>query len=68
MQIGGQGLSWIAFAGSCTTGKVAAKLRRDYVMIDLKPEYIKMGEKRVVEGETGLSVKEQKSGQMALFK
>ena len=56
------------FAGSCTIGKVAAKLRRDYMMIDLKPEYIEMGEKRVMEGETGLKVKEQKAGQMALFK
>jgi len=64
---GGQGLSWIAFAGSCTTGKVAAKLRRDYVMIDLKPEYIEMGKKRVSEGETGISTKEQRQGQQALF-
>jgi len=55
------------FAGSCTTGKVAAKLRRDYVMIDLKPEYIEMGEKRVAEGETGVSVREQNKGQLALF-
>ena len=66
-QIGGQDVSWTAFAGSCTTGKVAAKLRRDYVMIDLKPEYIEMGEKRVLEGEIGLSVKEQDKGQQALF-
>ena len=57
-----------AFAGSCTTGKVAAKLRRDYIMIDLKPEYIEMGEKRVMEGETGILIKEQKAGQMALFR
>ena len=37
-------------------------------MIDLKPEYIEMGEKRVMEGETGLKVKEQKAGQLALWK
>ena len=67
-QIGGQDVSWTAFAGSCTTGKEAAKLRRDYVMIDLKPEYIDMGEKRVLEGETGVTVKEQRQGQGALFK
>lgn len=60
-------MSWIAFAGTCTTGKVAAKLDRDYVMIDLKPEYLDMGECRVNEGETGISVKEQRQGQMALF-
>ena len=68
MQNGGQDEPWIAFAGSCTTGKVAAKLHRDYVMIDLKPEYIEMGEKRVMEGETGIKVSEQKAGQLALFK
>jgi len=36
-------------------------------MIDLKPEYIEMGEKRVTEGETGLPPKEQDTGQMGLF-
>jgi len=36
-------------------------------MIDLKPEYIDMGEKRVLEGEIGLSVKEQKKGQIPMF-
>ncbi len=37
-------------------------------MIDLKPEYLDMGESRINEGETGISVKEQQSGQMPLFK
>jgi len=36
-------------------------------MIDLKPEYIEMGERRVSEGETGIPVKEQKQGQRSLF-
>jgi hypothetical protein len=31
-------------------------------------EYIKMAEKRAKQGETGISVKEQQAGQMALFK
>lgn len=62
-----QALSWICFAGSGTTGKVAAQLRRDYIMIELKPEYIEMAKKRIAEGETGVPVKEQRQGQMALF-
>ena len=67
MQNGGQGQSWIAFGGTGTVGKVAAKLRRDYIIIDLKEEYCEMARKRVLEGETGMSVKEQKAGQLALF-
>lgn len=35
-------------------------------MIDLKPEYLDMGERRISEGETGISTKEQQAGQMAL--
>jgi len=37
-------------------------------MAELKKEYIEMGEKRIAEGETGMSAQEQKSGQMALWK
>jgi hypothetical protein len=33
----------------------------------LKPEYIEMAEKRAKQGETGISVKEQKQGQQPLF-
>jgi len=35
------------FAGSGTTGVVARKLGRRYVLIDLKPEYCKMAKKRL---------------------
>jgi len=42
-------------------------LRRDYIIIDLKEEYCGMARKRVNEGETGVPVKEQRAGQMALF-
>jgi len=62
-----QAFAWICFAGACTVGKVAARLNRDYIMIDLKKEYCEMGEKRVAEGETGIPVKEQKQGQRGLF-
>ncbi len=55
------------FAGSGTTLQVAARLRRDWLGVELKPEYIKMAEKRARQGETGISVKEQKQGQQALF-
>ena len=66
-QNGDQALSWICFAGSGTVGKVAAQLDRDYIMIELKPEYIEMAKRRIKEGETGISVLEQKAGQMGLF-
>jgi len=35
------------FAGSGTVGRVARKLRRSFVLIDIKPEYCKMAEQRV---------------------
>ena len=46
---------------------VAAQQRRDYILIDLKPEYIEMAKTRVSAAETGISVKEQRAGQLALF-
>ena len=42
-------------------------MRRDWIGIELKPEYIEMAEKRAQQGETGVPVKEQKAGQLALF-
>jgi len=35
------------FAGSFTTALVAKKLRRNYIMIELSPEYIKIGKQRL---------------------
>jgi len=56
------------FGGSGTTGRVAARLGRDYVLIELNPEYIKdIAEAGLRAVETGVSVAEQKQGQMALF-
>ncbi len=46
------------FFGSGTVGLVAKKLNRDYIGIDLSPEYIKMAEKRI-RGKMGLFVKEE---------
>ena len=34
--------------GSMTTGVVAKELGRNYILIDLKPEYCKIGEKRIL--------------------
>ena len=56
----------ICGGGSGTTLKKAAQLRRDYVGVEIKKEYIKMAEKRAMQGETGLTTKEQRAGQMAL--
>jgi site-specific DNA-methyltransferase (adenine-specific) len=55
------------FAGSGTTLQVAARLNRNYLGIELNPEYIEMAEKRVLQGETGISPKEQEQGQIPLF-
>ncbi len=55
------------FAGSGTVGKVAAQLRRNYILIDLKQEYCDMARERVNEGETGIPVSEARKGQMSLY-
>ena len=44
------------FMGSGTVGLVAKKLNRDYVGIELNPEYIEMAEKRI-RGKMGLFVR-----------
>ena len=67
MQDGDQAFAWICFAGSGTVGQVAAYLRRDYVLIELKKEYIKMAEQRIATAETGVPAKELKAGQLPLF-
>ena len=67
-QDGGQGLPWICFAGTCTVAKVAAQLQRDYIMIELKKEYIdEIAIPKLKAVETGVSVKELEQGQGALF-
>lgn len=35
------------FAGSCTTAVVAHEHGRDYIMVELSPEYVKLAEKRI---------------------
>ena len=53
--------------GSGTVGKVAAQNGRNWLGIELKQEYIEMAKRRINEGETGISVREQLQGQAALF-
>jgi len=63
----GPGIVLDMFAGSGTVGKVAAYLRRNYILIDAKKEYCQMAKERVKEPETGVPVKEQRQGQKGLF-
>ena len=47
---------------------MAAKLKRDYLGIELSMDYIKnIAEPRLKEAETGVPVKEARAGQKALF-
>ena len=55
------------FCGSGTTCVAAKKLGRRYIGIDISPEYCEIARQRIKAVETGVPVKEQKAGQMALF-
>ena len=61
------GIVWDPFVGSGTTLQVAARLGRNYGGSELNPEYIEMAEKRIMQGETGIPIKEQRKGQRGLF-
>ena len=53
--------------GSGTTTKMAAKLKRRYIGIDISEKYCEIARQRLEAVDTGVPVKEQKVGQMALF-
>lgn len=56
------------FGGSGTTGYVAAQEGRNYILIELNPEYAEMARHhRLAEVETAVPVREARNGQMALF-
>ena len=56
------------FSGSGTVAAVAAKLGRNYLGIEINPDYIKdQSDYRVAEAETGITISEQKTGQKGLF-
>jgi len=54
--------------GSGTTTKMAAKLKRRYIGIDISEKYCELARQRLEAVDTGVPVKEQKVGQMPLFK
>ncbi len=55
------------FCGSGTTCVAAKMLGRDYIGIDISPEYCEIARMRLKAVETGVPVAEQKAGQLALF-
>ena len=56
------------FGGSGTTGVVAAKLKRDYILIELNERYANdIARPRLAHVETGVTVTEQRAGQLPLF-
>ncbi len=55
------------FCGSGTTCVAAKMLGRNYIGIDISEEYCQIARARIEAVETGVPVKEQKQGQMALF-
>jgi site-specific DNA-methyltransferase (adenine-specific) len=55
------------YCGSGTVCVAAKILGRQYIGIDINPDYCKIAEERLRAVETGVPVKEQKAGQMPLF-
>jgi len=55
------------FMGSGTTGKAAQNTGRRYIGIDISEEYCEIARQRLRAVDTGVSVKEQNIGQMAMF-
>ncbi len=55
------------FLGSGTTCVAAKMLGRNYIGIDISPEYVKIAQERLKAVDTGVPVKEARAGQGALF-
>jgi site-specific DNA-methyltransferase (adenine-specific) len=55
------------FLGSGTTAVACKRTGRDFIGIEISPAYCETARLRILQAETGVSVKEQKAGQGALF-
>ena len=66
LKIGGD-LIFDPFCGSGTTCVAAKRLGRDYIGIDISPEYCEIARKRLEADEKGITVKELDKGQIGLF-
>lgn len=55
------------FCGSGTICKAARELNRNYIGIDISPEYCEIARARIKQARTGVTVKEQKNGQLSLL-
>ncbi len=55
------------FSGAGTTATAAKMLGRRYIGIDISPEYCEIARQRLRAVDTGVPVKEQNIGQLALF-
>jgi len=56
------------FCGSGTTCVAAKRLGRNFIGIDISEKYCEIARQRLEAVDTGVPVKEQKAGQLALFK
>jgi site-specific DNA-methyltransferase (adenine-specific) len=56
------------FAGSGTLAVASIRTKRNYIMIEKEPAYVDICKARIAQAETGVSVKEAKAGQGALWK
>ncbi len=55
------------FSGTGTTCAVSSRLKRNYIGIDISPEYCAIARKRIEAADKGITVKELDKGQRVLF-
>jgi site-specific DNA-methyltransferase (adenine-specific) len=55
------------FLGSGTTAVACKRTGRDFIGIEISPAYCETARARILQAETGITVKEQKQGQKALW-
>ncbi|HIJ71679.1 MAG TPA: hypothetical protein HPP87_10000 [Planctomycetes bacterium] len=57
---------WDPFSGTSTVAVVAAKLGRNYGGSEISKAYLKFAEAKILQAETGISIADAQSGQMAM--